>query len=54
MSKRLTRVLFNEDTGATAVEYGLLVTIIALVMAIGAGTLGTNINALFDTMATAV
>ncbi len=41
----------NEDRGATAVEYGLLVTLIALLILVGAGALGTNLNALFTTAA---
>lgn len=40
----------TEDTerGATMVEYGLLVSLIAVVVAVGAGLLGIGIDALFD------
>jgi pilus assembly protein Flp/PilA len=37
----------RKDRGATAVEYGLLVGLIAVVLIIAVGTLGTNISGLF-------
>ncbi len=37
----------NNEEGAVAVEYALLVVLIALVMAIGAAALGTKINLKF-------
>jgi pilus assembly protein Flp/PilA len=40
----------HEDRGAAMVEYGLLVALIAVVVAIGAGLLGLRIDALFDTV----
>jgi pilus assembly protein Flp/PilA len=39
---------FNDESGAAAVEYGLLVAVIALVMVVGATTLGTGISGLFS------
>ncbi len=44
----------NEDKGATAVEYGLLVTVIALIMAVGAGILGGALDQLFQDVAAAL
>ena len=38
----------DDDRGATMVEYGLLVALIAVVVAVGAGLLGDGIDALFD------
>jgi pilus assembly protein Flp/PilA len=38
----------HEDRGATMVEYGLMVALIAVVVAVGAGVLGGNINDLFE------
>lgn len=38
----------DDDRGATMVEYGLLVALIAVVVAVGAGFLGDGIDALFD------
>ena len=39
--------LMNEEKGATMVEYGLMVALVAVVVAVAATTLGTNISALF-------
>jgi pilus assembly protein Flp/PilA len=50
----LTRPLRRNDRGATAVEYGLMVALIAAVI-IGAVTLlGTNLNTLFTNIANAI
>ena len=38
----------NEDKGATAVEYGLMVGLIAGVIVVTVGLLGDNINGWFD------
>lgn len=44
----------SSETGATAVEYGLMVALIAIVI-IGAVTLlGDNLNGLFGTVASSV
>ena len=39
---------FRNDAGATMVEYGLMVALIAVVVAVAAGTLGGRIVALFN------
>jgi pilus assembly protein Flp/PilA len=44
---KLIKRFQRDETGAAMVEYGLLVALIALVVAVGAGTLGTDINNLF-------
>jgi pilus assembly protein Flp/PilA len=41
----------RDDRGATAVEYGLIVTVIALVMVVGAALLGDALSALFSDIA---
>ena len=41
----------DDERGASAVEYGLLVALIAVVMAVGAAVFGTELDALFDTVA---
>jgi pilus assembly protein Flp/PilA len=54
LASALTQRLGRSDRGATAVEYGLMVALIAAVI-IGAVTLiGTNLNALFTTVAGAL
>jgi pilus assembly protein Flp/PilA len=39
--------LVNEEKGATMVEYGLMVALVAVVVGVAATTLGTNISSLF-------
>jgi pilus assembly protein Flp/PilA len=41
----------KDEEGVTAIEYGLLAALIALAIIIGAGLLGTNLNALFNYIA---
>ena len=49
MSKFVTRFL-KDESGATAIEYGLIAALIAAVL-IGALTaIGTNLNGTFDTI----
>ena len=45
---------FTDESGASAVEYGLLVALIAVVIITAVGTLGTNLNAKFGAAATGV
>ncbi len=48
----LTRTVKREDDrGATAVEYGLMVALIAIVIIAGVTLLGTNLLALFNEIA---
>ena len=54
MLKTLVKFQNRDERGATAVEYGLMVALIAVVI-IGAVTLlGGNLNNLFNTVATSV
>jgi pilus assembly protein Flp/PilA len=46
--------LIRDEEGATMVEYGLLVALIAVVAIVGVKTLGTNIQTLFTTVAGSV
>ena len=45
---------FTDESGASAVEYGLLVALIAVVIITAVGTLGTNLTGKFDAAATGV
>ena len=47
-------VLQNPQRGATAVEYGLMVALIAVVIIGAVTTLGTKLSGLFTTVATAI
>jgi pilus assembly protein Flp/PilA len=50
MITNLNAMICDEE-GATMVEYGLLVALIALVAIVGVTLLGTNLNSLFNTVA---
>jgi pilus assembly protein Flp/PilA len=53
MTKLFARFLKNES-GATAIEYGLIAALIAVAIMAGAGALGTSLNDKFDSIATSV
>ena len=56
MQNLLTKVknFIREEEGATAVEYGLLVALIAVAIIAAVTTLGTNLTAKFNSVATAI
>jgi pilus assembly protein Flp/PilA len=55
MINRLARLLnVRSDRGATAVEYGLMVALIAIVIIAAVTLLGTNLSGLFQDIATRV
>ena len=45
---------FKDESGASAVEYGLLVALIAVVIITAVSTLGTSLNTKFSTAASGV
>jgi pilus assembly protein Flp/PilA len=44
----------KDESGATAIEYGLIAALIAVAIITGATTLGSNLNAKFDAIGTKV
>jgi pilus assembly protein Flp/PilA len=44
--------LRREDTGATAVEYGIMVALIAVVLLVGVGLFGNQLNTFFNGLGT--
>jgi pilus assembly protein Flp/PilA len=55
MTKYITRFQATRDErGATAVEYGLMVALIAIVIIAAVTLLGQNISDLFNTAATTI
>ena len=42
----------NDESGVTAIEYGLIAALIAVVLIVGASLAGTNLNTLFTNIAT--
>ena len=50
----LAGLLNRDDRGATAVEYGLMVALIAVVIITAVTLLGNNLSTLFNNVATAI
>jgi pilus assembly protein Flp/PilA len=46
MTKLVSRFL-KDESGATAIEYGLIAALISVALITGAGTLGGKLNAVF-------
>jgi pilus assembly protein Flp/PilA len=49
--KNLVAKFVSDESGATAIEYGLIAALIAVAMIVGARAVGTAINAKFTTVA---
>lgn len=50
--QQLVRNFLSDEQGATAIEYGLLAALISVVIITAAGLVGTNLNAIFNAIAT--
>ncbi|MBZ9809298.1 MULTISPECIES: Flp family type IVb pilin [unclassified Mesorhizobium] len=53
MSNLIARFV-KDESGATAIEYGLIAALIALAIIVGAGALGNAINAKFEAIGTSL
>ena len=53
MSKFIARFA-KDESGATAIEYGLIVALIAVVIIGAVTTIGTNMNTKFTTVSTSL
>jgi pilus assembly protein Flp/PilA len=53
MSKIITK-LFFDDSGATAIEYGLIAALIAVAIITAVGTVGSNLTTTFNSVASAL
>jgi pilus assembly protein Flp/PilA len=51
MSKLFSRFV-KDESGATAIEYGLIAALIALAIMVGAGSLGNSLNNQFSRIST--
>ena len=51
---KLNTKLVAREKGATAVEYGLMVALIAIVIIVAVALLGTNLSTLFNNTASSV
>lgn len=47
----LFRSFVSCEAGATAIEYGLIATLIGVAIIVGATAVGTSINGVFETLA---
>jgi len=52
--KNMIRRFFSDESGATMVEYGLMVALIAIVAIVAVTFLGEEVSQTFDTAATAL
>jgi pilus assembly protein Flp/PilA len=52
--KNLLKRFQNDESGATAIEYGLIAALIGVVIIVGAGQVGTALNTKFEGIATKV
>jgi pilus assembly protein Flp/PilA len=48
----LLRRFVKDQSGATAIEYGLIATLITVALIVGATALGTQLNAVFNGLST--
>ncbi len=50
MKKLMTamKAFWNDEEGATAIEYGLIAALIAVVILAAVSTIGTNLNTVFE------
>ena len=46
--KSLFGAFVSDESGATAIEYGLIATLIGVAIILGATALGTKLNAVFE------
>lgn len=53
MNKMVSRFL-KDESGATAIEYGLIAAGISVVIILAVQTIGTNLDATFDTVGAAL
>jgi pilus assembly protein Flp/PilA len=50
----LTKRFLRDESGATAIEYGLIAALIAVVIITAVTSVGTNLTGTFNTVATKV
>jgi len=50
--KTVFRRLVDDESGATAIEYGLIASLVAVAIIAGATALGTSLNTTFNNLST--
>jgi len=48
------RNLFKDESGVTAIEYGLIASLIAVAIIVAVTAVGTNLNTTFNTVSSAL
>lgn len=51
---KLIKRFAKDESGATAIEYGLIVALIAVVIITAVTTVGTNLSGKFDSVGTSI
>jgi pilus assembly protein Flp/PilA len=51
---RFLELLWSDESGATAIEYGLIAALIAVVCISAAGAVGTNLKGTFNNIASSL
>lgn len=55
LASRIARLLsIHDERGVTAIEYGMLAALVALAIIVAVTLLGTNLSAVFNSVATQV
>ena len=52
--RKLIANLFFDESGATAIEYGLIAALIAVAIITAVGTVGSNLTSTFNAVASAL
>ncbi|HXP31423.1 MAG TPA: Flp family type IVb pilin [Stellaceae bacterium] len=52
--RQMIKALLRDESGATAIEYGLIAALISVVILTTVTTLGVNMETTFNTVATAL
>jgi pilus assembly protein Flp/PilA len=52
--KSLVQRFAKDESGATAIEYGLIASLIGVAIIVGATTLGTQLNSTFNAISTKI
>ncbi|MDE3821299.1 Flp family type IVb pilin [Sinorhizobium meliloti] len=50
--KKLFSKVARDESGATAIEYGLIAALVSVALIVGAGQLGTSLNTTFSNLST--
>jgi len=52
--KTIFKRFVKDESGATAIEYGLIASLIGVAIIVGAGALGTSLNSTFNAISTKI